>query len=92
MIECKCYRFCSHAVGVPDFMGGEKRSQEEIAEMRKRDPIRLCREKLLEEGVIGREDVERIDAEAAAETAAAEKFADASPVLDPSTLDQLLYA
>ena len=30
LIECKCERFCSHAVGIPDFVGAELRSQEEI--------------------------------------------------------------
>jgi TPP-dependent pyruvate/acetoin dehydrogenase alpha subunit len=92
MVECKCLRFCAHAVGVPDFRGGELRSQEEIAEMRKRDPIKLCQEMLLKRGVIRPVDVERIDEEAAAEVADAEKFADGSAVLNPSLLDQLLYS
>jgi TPP-dependent pyruvate/acetoin dehydrogenase alpha subunit len=92
MVECKCLRFCSHAVGVPDFRGGELRSQEEIDRMRERDPIKLCQEMLLKRGVINQVDVERIDAEAAAEVADAEKFADGSPVPEPSVLDQLLYS
>jgi TPP-dependent pyruvate/acetoin dehydrogenase alpha subunit len=92
MVECKCYRFCSHAVGIPDFKGGELRSQEEIAEQRKRDPIKLCQEMLLERGVIRQADVERIAAQAATEVAEAEKFADESSVLNPDIFDQLLYS
>lgn len=92
MVELKCHRFCSHAVGIPDFIGGEMRSEEEINEQRKRDPILICREQLLEQGVLTKEDVERIDRAAAEETAAAEKFADESPNAEPTGLDQLLYA
>lgn len=92
MIEAKCYRFCSHALGIPDFEGADLRPKEKIDEMRKRDPVTLCREQLLEQGVLTQDDVERIGQAAADEVAAAEKFADESPVAQPDGLDQLLYA
>ena len=92
MIEAKCYRFCSHAVGIPDFEGADLRPQEKIDEMRKRDPIMICREQLLDQGILTQEDVERIDQAVADEVAAAEKFADESPMAQPDGLDQLLYA
>jgi len=92
MIEAKCLRFCSHAMGIPDLAGSEIRTQEEIAELRKRDPIPLCRARLMEHGILTREDVERIDREAAAEVEAAERFADESPVTVPSCLEPALYA
>ncbi len=92
LIECKCLRFCPHAIGMPDVAGSELRTEEEIAELRKRDPIKLCREKLLENGILTQEDVDRIDRETAAEVEAAEKFAIDSPLPDPSAFDQMLYA
>jgi len=92
MIEAKCYRYCSHAIGIPDFKGGELRSQKEIDEMRKRDAILLCRERLLAQGVLSQEDVDRIAQKAEEEVAAAEKFADESPIAEPTGLEQLLYA
>ena len=91
-IECKCLRFCSHAIGIPDITDCEIRTEECIEELRTRDPIRLCREKLMEQGILTQEDVERIDSEAAAEVKAAEQFADESPVAEPSVFDELLYA
>ncbi|MBU2550124.1 MAG: thiamine pyrophosphate-dependent dehydrogenase E1 component subunit alpha [Proteobacteria bacterium] len=92
MVELKCHRFCSHAVGIPDYRNADLRTPEEIDELRKRDPVRLCREKLLEQGILTPEDVERIDREAEDEVAAAEKFADESPIAEPVGLDELLYA
>jgi len=92
MIEAKCCRYCSHAIGIPDFKGGELRRQKEIEEMRKRDAILLCRERLLAQGVLTQEDVDRIARSAEEEVAAAEKFADESPIAEPIGLEQLLYA
>lgn len=92
LIECKCLRFCPHAIGMPDMVGTEVRTEEEIAELRKRDPINLYRGKLLDTGILTQEDVQRIDREVAAETEAAEEFANQSPLPEPSVFDQLLYA
>jgi pyruvate dehydrogenase E1 component alpha subunit len=92
MVECKCVRFHSHALGIPDWVGGEKRPQEEVAELRKRDPVELCRAKLLEQGILTRDDVDRIDREAAAECDDAERFADESPIADPTCIETALYA
>jgi TPP-dependent pyruvate/acetoin dehydrogenase alpha subunit len=93
MIEAKCERFCSHAIGIPDFAGAELRSEEQIQELReKRDPIKICREKLMEQGILTQEDVDRIQADADAEVAAAETFADESPITDPSIFPEMLYA
>jgi pyruvate dehydrogenase E1 component alpha subunit len=91
-VECKCLRFCPHAIGIPDIVDCETRTPECIAELRERDPIRLCREKLFEQGILTQKDVERIEQEADAEVEAAEKFADESPQTDPSVLEELLYA
>jgi pyruvate dehydrogenase E1 component alpha subunit len=92
LIECKCLRFCAHAVGIPDYSGYDLRTDQEIAELRKRDPIRLCRERLMEQEILTQEDVERIDREAAAEVSEAERFADESPIAEPSCLAPALYA
>ena len=47
---------------------------------------------VLEDGTLSEEDVERIDREATAEVEAAERFAEESPIPDPSVLDGALYA
>jgi TPP-dependent pyruvate/acetoin dehydrogenase alpha subunit len=93
MIEAKCERFCPHSVGVQDFSGPDIRPAEEINRLREtRDPVKICRQKLMEQGVLTEEDVVRIQAEADAEVEAAEKFVDESPNTDPSIFEELLYA
>jgi acetoin:2,6-dichlorophenolindophenol oxidoreductase subunit alpha len=93
MIEAKCERFCAHSVGVQDFSGADFRSAEEINRLREtRDPVKICQQKLMEQGVLTEEVVLRIQAEADAEVEAAEKFVDESPRTDPSIMEELLYA
>jgi len=92
MVECKCLRFCSHALGIPDLVGCEPRSEEEIDGLRKRDPIKLCRDMLIKQGFLTPEDAERIDRQAANEVREAEQFADESPRAEPSCLETALYA
>ena len=94
MIEAKCERFGPHSLGTPDMWGGKKRSKEELAELcETRDPVRICQENLLEQGIIRQEDIEQIRGKADEEVAMAEAFVDASPNADdPSVFDQMLYA
>jgi TPP-dependent pyruvate/acetoin dehydrogenase alpha subunit len=91
-VECKTYRYRAHTEGVPDVSHAEPRPPEEMEAWKKRDPIVLFRERLLEQGVLSKDDVERIDREVAEETEAAERFAMDSPVPDPAVLNQALYA
>jgi acetoin:2,6-dichlorophenolindophenol oxidoreductase subunit alpha len=91
-IEAKCLRFGPHAIGIPDMVDSKERSAKEIDELRKRDPVDLCRNKLMEQGILTQKEVDRIDKETAVETAEAEKFADESPIPDPAVFDEYLYA
>jgi TPP-dependent pyruvate/acetoin dehydrogenase alpha subunit len=91
-IECKTARYHEHDIGMPDLVGVEARTEEDIAKLQERDPVKVCRERLLAEGVLTQGDVERIDQEVAAEAEAAEQFADESPLPDPANFDRLLYA
>jgi len=91
-IECKTCRFHEHDIGTPDLAGIEARSKEEIEKLRERDPVKLCREKLLARGILTQEDVERIDRETQAELEEAERFADESPIPDPAILEGAVYA
>jgi acetoin:2,6-dichlorophenolindophenol oxidoreductase subunit alpha len=92
MIECKTYRIRPHTCAMLDLKITEPRPQEEIDEWKKRDPIVLFRERLLAEGVLSKEDVDRINQEVGEEMAAAEKFADESPEPDPEILEPSIYA
>lgn len=95
MIEAKTNRCASHAVGIPDLADDTPRSDEEIAALRLRDPIAICRDRLLSEGVLTQGLIDQIEKEAIEEVAAAEKFSDESPVadtIDLDNIDKLIYA
>jgi pyruvate dehydrogenase E1 component alpha subunit len=72
--------------------GCEIRSDEEIAELKKQDPIVICHKKLMARKILTKKTIEKIDAEVAAELEAAENFADESSPPEPSIFDDLLYA
>ncbi len=90
--ECKTCRFHEHDIGTPDLVGTEARTEEEIAALRERDPIKVCREKLMAPGILSQADVDRVAQAPAAELEQAERFADESPIPDESVLETALYA
>ncbi len=91
LIEAKTARYRSHSEGSPDVSHTQTRSQEEIAELKKRDPVESFKEKLLNQGILTEEMVAAINREAEEEAAAAEKFGVESPPPDPSVIDNLVY-
>lgn len=92
LIECKTYRIRPHTEGMPDIKINGPRPQEEIDPWKERDPIKLCRDRLLEEGVLTQADINRIDREAAQEMEEADRFATESPITGPEALANALYA
>jgi pyruvate dehydrogenase E1 component alpha subunit len=92
LVECKTYRYRAHVEGVPDISHAEPRPAEEMEAWKKRDPIKLFGERLLEQGVLSQDDIDRIDHEVAQEIDEAERFAMDSPAPDPAVLQQALYA
>ncbi len=90
-VECKVLRFKEHDVGTPDLQGYSPRSDELRDEMRKREPVKLATERVLAEGLLTQAQVDAIHQAARDEVAAAEKFADESPVAMPSE-EELLAA
>lgn len=91
-IEFKTCRFRSQLEGAPDICQDGLRSEEEVNAWKQKDPIKLYREKLLNEGTLTRADIERIDREVLEEVAEADKFATESPLPTPDILEKLLYA
>jgi pyruvate dehydrogenase E1 component alpha subunit len=91
-VECLTARYHEHDIGMPDLVGSTPRTAEEIEELRQRDPVRLCQERLLTEGVLTDALIDEIDSAVAAELEAAEQFAADSELPDPDILEGLLYA
>jgi len=90
-VECKVLRFKEHDVGTPDLEGYEPRTDEVREEMREREPVKIATERVLAEGLLSQAEIDEIHEEAQAEVAAAEKFADDSPIAEPS-VEELLEA
>jgi len=85
------YRFRGHSMSDP--VSGTYRSKEEVdAHVQGEDPITILRDRLMEAGLLTQEELEAIDAGARAAGEDAAEFADASPLPDPSTLYDHVYA
>ena len=83
-VEAKTLRFNEHDIGTPDLSGWEDRSEEEHAEMRKREPVALATERVLAESILSQDDIDQLNEEADTEIAAVEEFADNSDIARPS--------
>lgn len=86
-LEAMTYRFRGHSMADPEAY----RSKEEVEQRRQEDPIIRFREKLLAEGVTTEEELAAIDSEVDAVMEEAVRFADESPMPEPSTLTDHVY-
>tara|TARA_B110000438_G_scaffold268652_1_gene284403 strand:- start:478 stop:900 length:423 start_codon:yes stop_codon:yes gene_type:complete len=80
MLECKTYRFYDH-VGVKG-TGSDYRTDEEVEEMRKRDPLIIHEKRLLDSGAMNAEEIQEMKDEISNAVTAAVEFADESPLPD----------
>jgi pyruvate dehydrogenase E1 component alpha subunit len=87
LVEAVTYRYRGHSMADPE----EYRSKEEVEEWRRRDPITSFSKRLVEEGVISEEDLEKLDQEAVAAVDEAVRFADESPFPELDSLYDDIY-
>lgn len=85
LIECKTYRFRGHMEGDPN-LGLRYRTKEEIEEWKKRDPIKLFKERLLNEKVIKKSEIEAIEKEVRKIIEEAHEYAANSPFPEIETI------
>ncbi len=90
MVECKTYRFYDH-VGVRG-MGLSYRTDEEVEEWQKRDPIKLFEAQLAAQDILSEADAAAVHAEVRTDVDLAVEFAEKSPLPDPETLLEDVYA
>lgn len=76
LIEAKTYRYMEHAIGM---RAGNYRSESEIDEWKKRDPIVLLRGELVRNRVLGEQEVIDIEAQVRTEVERAVEFGRSSP-------------
>jgi pyruvate dehydrogenase E1 component alpha subunit len=86
LVEVRTYRFRGHSMSDP----AKYRTQAELEEHKKKDPIQLARARLLSMG-LAEARVQRIEAEVEAEVLAAVAFAESSPPPDASILEPTTY-
>jgi 2-oxoisovalerate dehydrogenase E1 component len=91
LIEAKTYRTVGHHEGDP--VTGTYRTQAEVDEWAKRDPVKMFRTRLIDEfGAASKEELDAIDAKIDATVQDSLEFARASAEPDPATVRQHIYA
>jgi pyruvate dehydrogenase E1 component alpha subunit len=91
LIEAKTYRYLEHAVGLA-IPRGAYRTDEEIGQWKKRDPIIIHRSALISDRIIGEQEVIEIEAQVRAEVDAAVEYARESSFPDPSEAFDNVYS
>lgn len=90
-VNAETYRFRGHSMSDP--VSGTYRSKEEVeSHVQEQDPITILRDRLMEADLLSQSELEAMDGEVRAVCEDAAEFADASPVPDPSTLYDHVYA
>ena len=87
-LELRTYRFRAHSMADPDLYRGK----DEIEDWRHRDPIHLFETRLREADLVADADLEALEAEVAAELAAAVEEAEAGPFEPVEDLTKDVYA
>lgn len=90
LLEIRTYRYVGHSMS--DAAHGTYRTKDEVEEFRKRDPIVLLRDRLVEQGLLDQEGFDALDREIIAEIEDALQFAEESPDPEPSELWTDVYA
>jgi TPP-dependent pyruvate/acetoin dehydrogenase alpha subunit len=88
LIECKTMRMMGHAI----HDGAEYVPRELLEAWEKRNPIELYERKLLEDGVADQTEIDEIKHRCEVEVADAMDFAEKSPLPDPATVSDGIYA
>ncbi len=88
LVECKTYRWRAHFEGEVDTY----RPPEEVAEWMKREPIAPYRRMLIEQGLLSEADAQAIEKSVLKELEEAVEFARQSPLPEPETAMEGLWA
>jgi pyruvate dehydrogenase E1 component alpha subunit len=89
LIECRTYRYVGHHEGDP---GTGYRTQDEIEEWKKRDPIKLFSKRLLETKKTSQDELDRIEQKVMSSIEEAIEFAEKSAWPSPEEIQTNLFA
>jgi len=90
LLEVRTYRFMGHSMSDP--IHGHYRTREEVEDQRKRDPIAVWSQRLIEDGLMDQAAVKAVDKEVVEEVEDAYRFADEAPDPEPGELYTHVYA
>jgi TPP-dependent pyruvate/acetoin dehydrogenase alpha subunit len=91
LVECKTYRFLGHHLGDPKLGATYYRSESEIENWKKRNPITKLRRKLLTQNILTQDEIQRVAEAADKEIEEAVKFAEESPFPSPEEALENVY-
>ena len=89
LLEVRTYRFMGHSMSDP--IHGHYRTREEVEDQRKRDPIAVWAQRLIEEELMDQAGVKALDKEVVEEVEEAYRFADEAPDPAPEELYSDVY-
>ena len=92
MVEALTYRYQEHSEGMARIIRKPYRSEEEQEEWRQRDPIKLHKERVLDQGTATETEIAGIEEEEISRSNAAVEFARESPYPEASELFEDMYA
>lgn len=81
-LEIETYRYKGHSVSDP----AKYRTKEEVQEYKDKDPVKMTEMKILQEKILSEDEIKEIKSKAKEEIDEAVKFAEESPLPDPSEL------
>src|SRR5437763_1057388 len=87
-IEAKTYRFRGHSMADP----GKYRTKEEVQKWMERDPINVLGQRIQTLGIASAEQLRGLDDEAKSQVADAVEFAEQSPLPEPQSVCEYVYA
>ena len=92
LIEGRTYRYYEHSLGLGRIVRDAYRDDEELEDWKKRDPIQLHKERLLEQGIATQEEIDQMENEIKIQIEEAITFARESPYPEPSELFEDMFA
>ena len=92
LIEARTYRLRGHVEAETTFLAAPYRSEDEVAEWEKRDPIVALARRMVEAGQASEDDLAAVEQEIDAEVAAAVRFAEDAPWPDVKAATGYMFA
>jgi pyruvate dehydrogenase E1 component alpha subunit len=90
LLEVRTYRFMGHSMSDP--IHGHYRTKEEVEDQRKRDPIAVWSQRMIEDGLLDEAAVRAMDKDAMEQVEDAYQFAEQAPDPEPEELFKDVYA